>query len=67
MMMRLLKILPLGLLLACRTAYASTQFVNGPDVVSDSVITWGIAIFLIIIGMFIALIVVDARKNGRYK
>ena len=64
MNLRLLKILPLGLMLASSTAYAATQYVP-VDVVSDTVIDWGIGIFVIIIGMFIALIILDAKKNGR--
>ena len=62
----LLNTLALGLMLASGTAYASTPHAHSyNNVVDDSITNWVIVIFAIIIGMFITLIVLDARKNGR--
>ena len=61
----LLKLAPLGLMLACSTAYASPQPMRVSNVVNDSVTNWAIGIFVVIIGMFIAMIIYDAKKNGR--
>lgn len=58
----------LGLMLACSPAYASTLYTSAKvDVLSDSVISWGIGIFVVIIAMFIGYIIYDAKKNGRYE
>lgn len=61
----LLSISAFGQMLVCSTAYASTQNIPASDAVNDSIVDWGLAIFIIIIGMFIAMIVIDAKKNGR--
>lgn len=61
----LLNLSAFGLMLACSTAYASTPHVPASDTVHDSIIDWGLAVFIIIIAMFITMIVIDAKKNGR--